>query len=69
MLHLRAAPVQFLLSCRLRTRGAPTGELIVTTSPEGSVIHLYSLVRVGKLLEGMCSALVCAAAVYNVLQR
>ena len=50
-------------------RGVLAGELIVTASPEGRVIYLYWLVRLGKLLEGMCNALVCAAAVYSVLRR
>lgn len=45
------------------------GELIVTTSPDASLMVLYSLVRVGKLLAGMWRALVCAAAVYRVLRR
>jgi len=42
---------------------------MLTTSPEGSRIGLYSLVRIGKLLAGMCRALLCTAAVYSMLWR
>ena len=54
---------------RFRTRGVPVGELILTTLPEGSLIDLYSLVRIGKLLAGICMALVYVATVYSVLWR
>ena len=49
--------------------GVPDRELIVTTSLDGSLVCLYSVVSVGKLFDGMCKALVCAAAVYSVLRR
>ena len=54
---------------RWQTRGSPNGELMVTTSPDESVIVSYVEVNVGKLFAGICNALVCAAAVYSVFRR
>ena len=44
-------------------------QLVIHVSPDGSFTVVYAVVRVGKLFYGMCSALVCAAAVYKVLRR
>ena len=54
---------------RWRTRGSPDGELMVTTSPDESVIVSYVELSVGKLFAGICNALVYAAAVYSVFRR
>ena len=38
------------------------GELVMTTLPDARVAEVYTLVSRGKLLAGVCNALVCAAA-------